>query len=84
MLEENDEQIRGYCVHNPSNILQRVWKMFTDSLLYAAWDVLFWVFFGTTNEQKRFPFICNNHKTLSHLELNLKRLRNVLEQRCIQ
>ena len=59
-------------------------KMFTDSLLYAAWDVLFWVFFGTTNEQKRFPFICNNHKTLSHLELNLKRLRNVLEQRCIQ
>ena len=24
MLEENDEQIRGYCVHNPSNILQRV------------------------------------------------------------
>ena len=37
MLEENDEQIRGYCVHNPSNILQRAWKkMFTDSLLYAA------------------------------------------------
>ena len=33
---------------NQSNILQRVKKMFTNSLLFSAWDVFSWVFSSTT------------------------------------
>ena len=46
-------------------------KMFMNSLLYIAWDIFFWVFYGTTLMNKKiFPFFCNTQKTLSHLILN--------------
>ena len=39
-------QNRGYYVSYPSNILQRVG--FTNSSLFSAWGVFFWVFSGST------------------------------------
>ena len=50
-------------------------KMFTNSLLYAVWDVYFWVYsYATEWTKKEFPS--------SHLQLNLKQGRNVAEVGC--
>ena len=48
-------------------------KKFKNSLLSAAWDVFFQCSLARVNEQNKISFFCNNHKTLSHLKLNLKR-----------
>lgn len=32
-------QNRGYCINHPSDILQRAWKILTNSLLHSAWNV---------------------------------------------
>ena len=74
-------QNRGYCVSYPSNILQHAQKMFKNSLLFAV-DIfsfefsLVWLY-----KQKKFPFLCNNHKMLSCLELNFKQRFMVVDMR---
>ena len=74
-------QNRGYCVSFPSNILQHAQKMFKNSLLFAV-DIfsfefsLVWLY-----KQKKFPFLCNNHKMLSCLELNFKQRFMVVDMR---
>ena len=74
-------QNRGYCVSYPSNILQHAQKMFKNSLLFAV-DIfsfefsLVWLY-----KQKKFPFLCNNHKMLSCLELNFKQRFIVVDMR---
>ena len=74
-------QNRGYCVSYPSNILQHTQKMFKNSLLFAV-DIfsfefsLVWLY-----KQKKFPFLCNNHKMLSCLELNFKQRFMVVDMR---
>ena len=74
-------QNRGYCVSYPSIILQHAQKMFKNSLLFAV-DIfsfefsLVWLY-----KQKKFPFLCNNHKMLSCLELNFKQRFMVVDMR---
>ena len=47
--------------------------MHTNSLMFAAWYVLFWVCSGMSLMNKEiFTILCNNHKTLSYLELNFR------------
>ena len=67
-------QDRGYCVYYPSNILQRAWKIVNEQLTEWSVRCVFWVFSDTNFMNKKIsPFFCNNHKTLSHLEMNFLR-----------
>ena len=51
-------------------------KVFTNSLLFAAWNIYFLSFLSYAFIRKQmFPFFCNNHITLSHLELNIRSWR---------
>ena len=71
-----------YGVYHPSNIFQRAWKNFYDwahcslrgKFSYECSLVRLY-------EQKIFPFFCNNHKTLSHLELNFELRPTVVDVR---
>ena len=56
----------------PQIFFQRAGKVSTNSSPFITYEVHFSVFAGTT-EHKTCPFFSNNHKTLSNLELNLKR-----------
>ena len=48
-------------------------KMFMNGLLFAARDVFFLsVLWYNLMNKKIFPYFCNNHSTLSHLELCFK------------
>ena len=55
-------------------VLQRTGKLFTDTLLLAAWDVYFSVFSVVflINKQTR-PFFCNGNLLISYLEFYFKR-----------
>ena len=46
--------------------------MFTNSLLFAAWDVFFWLFFGRLYAQTRISLFMEQPKTLSILNQILK------------
>ena len=51
-------------------------KVFTNSLLFAAWNKYFLSFLSYAFIRKQmFPFFFNNHITLSHLELNIRSWR---------
>ena len=64
----------GYCVHLPSNIFatcgESVYEQFS---VYFVGCSLFRVRWYNCINTKTCPFFCSNHKTLSNLELNLKR-----------
>ena len=65
---------QSYCVYLPSNIFPRrgesVYEQFT---VYYIGCSLFSVRWYNCMNTKTYTFFCNNHKTLSNLELNLKR-----------
>ena len=75
-------QNRGYCV---SYILQIFCNMHKKCLRTAY--CLLWIFFLLSFlwydfiNKKKFPFLCNNHKMLSCLELNFKQRFMVVDMR---
>ena len=77
-------KIETVVVYYASNILQYAWKkcLRTADCVQRGMISL-GCFLVRLNDKKKktFPFFCNNHKTLSHLELNLKRRLIVVDVR---
>ena len=66
-------QNRGFCVYYPSTILKHMWKNVCEQLTVCNVGCFLWrVLWYDSIKKNRFPFFCDNHKTLSNLELNWK------------
>ena len=66
-------QNRGFCVYYPSTSLQHMWKNLCEQLTVCSVGCFLWrVLWYDSMNKNRFPFFCDNHKTLSNLELNWK------------
>ena len=73
IFRNNLAQNRGYCIYCPSSISECVWKNVYEQLtVYSMGYFLLSVPWYDLMNKKIFSFFCNTHKTLSHLELNLK------------
>ena len=73
IFRNNLAQNRGYCIYCPSSISEYVWKNVYEQLtVYSMGYFLLSVPWYDLMNKKIFSFFCNTHKTLSHLELNLK------------
>ena len=64
---------RGFCVYYPSTSLQHMWKNVYEQLTVCSVGCFLWrVLLYNSLNKNRFPFFCDNRKTLSNLELNWK------------
>ena len=76
------KKYRLWCLSSFKYFSTRVKKFLRLSSLFAAREIFLWVFSSSTLWTKKiFPFFCNNHKTLSHLELNFELRPTVVDVR---
>ena len=75
-------QTRGFCDYDSLNILQRTWKNVKQQLTFNGVGCFHLsVLWCSFMKIQLFPFFCNNHKTLSHLELNFQRRLLVMDSK---
>ena len=76
-------KIETVVVYYASNILQYAWKkcLRTADCVHRGMISLGCFLVRLNDKKKTFPFFCNNQKTFSHVELNLKRRLIIVDVR---
>ena len=62
-------KIQSFVLIILKKILQRAWKMFTNSLLYEVWDVFFWVLSGVNFITKISSSVITTKRSLNLIQI---------------